>query len=133
MFRPGRLKPRGQRCLMSDGPANNGTGNAELSFADIDAATRRLMTALDALEGAVERRREADRDENELAVRIHALGADRSPLAPELGGSLVNTRRLARNNPATSAISKRSSTRYEMFASRQPIVPGPPRPQSPTR
>ncbi|HEX9469740.1 MAG TPA: DUF4164 domain-containing protein [Bradyrhizobium sp.] len=83
---------------MSDRPANNGTGNAELSFADIDAATRRLMTALDALEGAVERRREADRDENELAVRIQALGADRSRLADELDGSLVKSRRLERTN-----------------------------------
>src|SRR5260370_37706903 len=94
----GGLKPRGPRCLTSDRPANNGTGNAELSFADIDAATRRLMTALDALEGAVERRREADRDENELAVRIQALGADRSRLADELDGSLVKSRRLERTN-----------------------------------
>ena len=65
---------------------------------DIDAATRRLMTALDALESAVERRREADRDENELAARIQALGADRSRLADELDGSLVKTRRLERTN-----------------------------------
>jgi len=41
------------------------------------------MSALDALESAVERRREADRDENELAARIQALGADRSRLADE--------------------------------------------------
>jgi Domain of unknown function (DUF4164) len=82
---------------MSDRPTN-GAGNAEPSFADIDAATRRLMTALDALESAVERRREADRDENELAVRIQALGADRSRLADELDGSLVKSRRLERTN-----------------------------------
>ena len=73
---------------MSDRPAN-GSGNAEPVFADIDAATRRLMAALDALESAVERRRDADRDENELASRIQALGADRSRLADELDGSLV--------------------------------------------
>ena len=66
--------------------------------ADIDAATRRLMAALDALESAVERRREADRDENELASRIQALGADRSRLADELDGSLVKSRRLERAN-----------------------------------
>src|ERR1700680_3084565 len=82
---------------MSDRPVN-GTGNAEPSFADIDAATRRLMAALDALESAVERRREADRDENELAARIQALGADRSRLADELDGSLVKSRRLERAN-----------------------------------
>ena len=78
---------------MSDRPAN-----AEPIFADIDAATRRLMSALDALESAVERRREADRDENELAARIQALGADRSRLADELDGSLVKSRRLERAN-----------------------------------
>jgi hypothetical protein len=82
---------------MSDRPAN-GSGNIEPSFADIEAATRRLMTALDALESAAERRREADRDENELASRIQALGADRSRLADELDGSLVKSRRLERTN-----------------------------------
>ena len=82
---------------MSDRPAN-GAGNPEPVFADIDAATRRLMSALDSLESAVERRREADRDENELASRIQALGADRSRLADELDGSLVKTRRLERTN-----------------------------------
>ena len=82
---------------MIDRPAN-GSGNAEAPYADIDAATRRLMSALDALESAVERRREADRDENELASRIQALGADRSRLADELDGSLVKTRRLERSN-----------------------------------
>ena len=76
----------------------NGTGNAEPFHVDIDAATRRLMLALDALEAAAERRRDADRDENELASRIQALGADRSRLADELDGSLVKTRRLERTN-----------------------------------
>ena len=56
------------------------------------------MAALDALERAVERRRDADRDEDELAARIQALGADRSRLADELDGSLVKTRRLERVN-----------------------------------
>ena len=82
---------------MSDRPAN-GSANAEPTSVDIDAATRRLMVALEALESAVERRREADRDENELAIRIQALGTDRSRLADELDGSLVKTRRLERAN-----------------------------------
>ena len=56
------------------------------------------MAALDALERAVERRRDADRDEDELATRIQALGADRSRLADELDGSLVRTRKLERAN-----------------------------------
>ena len=46
--------------VMSGQPAN-GSGNSE-PMVDIDAATRRLMAALEALERAVERRREADRD-----------------------------------------------------------------------
>ena len=82
---------------MSDRPAN-GSGNAEPAYAEIEAATRRLMAALDALESAVERRHEADRDEDELASRIQALGADRSRLADELDGSLVKTRKLERSN-----------------------------------
>jgi hypothetical protein len=82
---------------MSD-RSSNGLGHAEPPSADVDAATRRLMAALDALESAVERRRDADRNENELASRIQALGADRSRLADELDGSLVKTRRLERAN-----------------------------------
>jgi chromosome segregation ATPase len=76
----------------------NGSGQAEQAFAEIDAATRRLMAALDALERAVERRRDADRDEDELAARIQALGADRARLADELDGSLVRSKRLERSN-----------------------------------
>ena len=82
---------------VSDHPAN-GSGNPEPAIPDIDVATRRLMSALDALERAVERRREADRDEDELAARIQALGTDRSRLADELDGSLVKSRRLERAN-----------------------------------
>lgn len=82
---------------MNDRPASFAPP-AEPPAADIEAATRRLMTALDALESAVERRREADRDEDELASRIQALGADRSRLADELDGSLVKSRKLERAN-----------------------------------
>jgi hypothetical protein len=86
---------------MSD-RSSNGLGLPESPTADVDAATRRLMVALDALESAVERRRDADRTENELASRIQALGADRSRLADELDGSLVKTRRLERANREVS-------------------------------
>ena len=78
--------------------SSNASDVAAQAAADIDAATRRLMAALDALEAAAERRREADRDEDELATRIQALGADRSRLADELDGSLVKTRKLERAN-----------------------------------
>src|SRR5438477_7502777 len=82
---------------MNDRPAN-GSGAAETSTVDLEIATRRLMAALDALESAVERRRDADRDENELAARIQALGADRSRLADELDGALMKSRKLERTN-----------------------------------
>lgn len=82
---------------MNDRPANHSAA-VEPPFADIESATRRLMSALDALESAVERRREADRDEDELATRIQALGADRSRLADELDVSLVKSRKLERAN-----------------------------------
>jgi chromosome segregation ATPase len=81
---------------MNDRSSN--ASDAAQAAADIDAATRRLMAALDALEAAVERRREADRDEDELAARMQALGADRSRLADELDGSLVKTRKMERTN-----------------------------------
>ncbi len=81
---------------MKDRPANSPA--LPDSAAEIDAATRRLMSALDALDNAVERRREADRDEEELATRIQALGADRSRLADELDNTLVKSRRLERAN-----------------------------------
>jgi chromosome segregation ATPase len=89
------------RPVMSDAMDDhtvNGSGQPEPAFADLDTATRRLMAALDALERAVERRREADRDEDELAARIQALGADRARLADELDGSLVRSKRLERSN-----------------------------------
>jgi hypothetical protein len=88
---------KGHADGMNDRPAN-APGTAEPVSVDVEVATRRLMTALDALESAVERRSEADRDENELASRIQALGADRSRLADELDGSLVKSRRLERAN-----------------------------------
>src|SRR6201987_1688606 len=80
---------------MNDRPASF-PPPAEPLAADIEAATRRLMIALDALESAVERRRDADRDEDELATRIQALGADRSRLPHKLDRSLGRTRKLER-------------------------------------
>jgi Domain of unknown function (DUF4164) len=82
--------------VTSEKPVTTASGPEPVS--EIDAATRRLMAALDGLERAVERRRDADRDEDELAARIQALGADRSRLADELDGSLVKTRKLERVN-----------------------------------
>jgi ABC-type transporter Mla subunit MlaD len=95
LLRGGFLSQKVHATGMNDRPANS---DPVAGSADIDAATRRLMAALDALESAVERRREADRDEDELATRIQALGADRSRLADELDGTLVKSRRLERAN-----------------------------------
>lgn len=64
----------------------------------IDAATRRLSAALDALEAAAERRRQADRGEETLAAQIHALGSDRSRLAADLDDQMARSRRLEATN-----------------------------------
>jgi uncharacterized membrane protein YccC len=64
----------------------------------IDAATRRLQLALDALEAAVERRREVDHDEEQLTSQLYALGSDRSRLAAELDNVTARARRLEATN-----------------------------------
>ena len=58
----------------------------------IETATRRLMLALDALDAAAERRREADRAEQSLADQVHALGSDRARLASELDEAAARAR-----------------------------------------
>jgi flagellar motility protein MotE (MotC chaperone) len=64
----------------------------------IEAATRRLMVALDGLEAAAERRREADRADLGVADQLHALGADRSRLASDLDVVTARTRTLETTN-----------------------------------
>jgi uncharacterized membrane protein YccC len=64
----------------------------------IEAATSRLLAALDALEAAVERRREHDRGEDRLAAQVQALGTDRSKLAADLDSQAAHTRRLEATN-----------------------------------
>lgn len=64
----------------------------------IEAATRRLVQALDTLEAAVERRREADRGQSRLEDQVQALGADRSRLASELDTQAARARRLENTN-----------------------------------
>ena len=64
----------------------------------IDAATKRLSQALDALEAAVERRDEADRDGQSLGEQLHALGADRSRLTAELDEATARSREIETAN-----------------------------------
>lgn len=64
----------------------------------VEAATKRLMLALDGLEAAAERRRENDRAELGLADQLHALGADRSRLAADLDAVTARARALETAN-----------------------------------
>jgi chromosome segregation ATPase len=64
----------------------------------IDAATKRLAQALDALEAAVERRSDADRLEAGLAAQVQALGDDRSRLAADLDAVSARAKRLETAN-----------------------------------
>lgn len=64
----------------------------------IDAAVKRLAQALDALDAAVDRRREADRAEATLAAQVQALGVDRSKLAAALDAETARGRALETAN-----------------------------------
>jgi hypothetical protein len=64
----------------------------------IDGAVKRLALALDTLDAAVERRREADRSEEALGAQVHALGVDRTRLAAALDGETSRARRLETTN-----------------------------------
>jgi hypothetical protein len=64
----------------------------------IDMAVKRLALALDGLDAAAERRREADRSEEGLASQLHALGVDRMRLAAALDGEAARSRRLETTN-----------------------------------
>jgi hypothetical protein len=64
----------------------------------IDASTARLSLALDALEAAVERRLETDREGEALLAQLHTLGADRSRLASDLDLASARARQLETSN-----------------------------------
>lgn len=64
----------------------------------IDAASRRLALAMDALEAAVERRHEIDRGQSDLSEQLHALGGDRSQLAADLDTAAARVRALETTN-----------------------------------
>jgi len=64
----------------------------------IEAATRRLALALDALEGTAEQRHEVDLGEDNLMAQVHALDDDRSRLASDLDTAMARARALERTN-----------------------------------
>ncbi len=64
----------------------------------VDTAVKRLALALDALDAAVERRREADRGEDALVAQVQALGLDRTRLADSLDGETARSRKLEATN-----------------------------------
>ncbi|MES1155585.1 MAG: DUF4164 domain-containing protein [Pseudorhodoplanes sp.] len=64
----------------------------------IDAATKRLSVALDALEAAVDRRRESDGETEALTEQLHKLSTDRSRLASDLDAAAARSRQLEGTN-----------------------------------
>jgi len=64
----------------------------------IDLAVKRLALALDALDAAVERRREGDRREDDLAHQVQSLAVDRTKLAAALDGESARSRKLETAN-----------------------------------
>jgi len=64
----------------------------------IDSATRRLQSALEALDGAVGRRLDRDHGQAALASQVHAFDADRARLASELDVATARGRALEQAN-----------------------------------
>jgi septal ring factor EnvC (AmiA/AmiB activator) len=64
----------------------------------VDTASKRLALALDALDAAVERRCQADRDDAKLSSQVEALDADRSRLAADLDHAAARSRTLETAN-----------------------------------
>ena len=64
----------------------------------IEAASKRLALAMDALEAAIERRQEVDRGQTDLSEQLHALGSDRSRLASDLDTAASRVRTLETTN-----------------------------------
>jgi len=69
----------------------------------IEAASRRLAVALDALDGAAERRRDSDESVAALGEQLHVLDADRARLAGDLDQASARTRILETANREVAA------------------------------
>ena len=64
----------------------------------IEQATSRLKDALEALESAMERRADGDRDVAALNAQVHAFDSDRARLATELDTAVARARELESAN-----------------------------------
>jgi cell division FtsZ-interacting protein ZapD len=64
----------------------------------VEQAVKRLMSALDSLDAAVELRREEDRQRETLGEQVHAFNVDRARLASELDGVASRSRELETTN-----------------------------------
>jgi hypothetical protein len=64
----------------------------------IDAAARRLALALDSLQTAVARKREAETGGDGVTSQLQALGIDRARLATELDTAAAHARKLEDTN-----------------------------------
>ena len=64
----------------------------------IDSATRRLQSALEALDSAVGRRLDRDHGQAALATQVHAFDVDRARLAAELDDATARARTLESAN-----------------------------------
>ena len=60
----------------------------------VETATKRLQSALEALESAIERRLEHDPGHAALASQVHAFDSDRARLAAELDAAVAHGRGL---------------------------------------
>jgi hypothetical protein len=77
---------------------HGGSMPAMAETSTIEQASRRLTLALDTLEAAIDRRREAEREDAGLIAQVHALGADRSRLACDLDAAIARSRSLETAN-----------------------------------
>ena len=64
----------------------------------IEQATSRLKDALEALESAIERRADVDREVAALNAQVHAFDSDRARLATELDTAIARARELETAN-----------------------------------
>ena len=78
--------------------ATPGDDEMATDYNSVEAATSRLIAALEALEAVVEHRRDQQRGDQRLSAQVQALGADRSRLAADLDLQTAHSRRLEATN-----------------------------------